>query len=544
MKKHKDNLEIGYEAIRQDLMLELSLKQNYTYVMEGALTKIKEIMPLNIFNFFYQSKMELHEFMTEFVAFSDLILRLKKYHKEANDCFRASTTSVNYNQIGPLLERYDYAYQINDGFLSVKGRTPVEIASEDIVREVEEVCQDKKIIISFSTKNEEKKQPYVMKEKQVFNTMLTADLEPVLAPNDYEKVEIPIKPHLIEDPFDYTKLSLSNKCDDPNYLVQSVLPDMRKANPDYLYAIGHKDAHYYPREAFLFDRFVAIFQSTFFQDKKDRLRILAYEEYNRRKLKQKGFIVYSGFKDIQNKNDIIVIYPDICDQKFEGLYEDSMVPAYMETINRFMSEVNKIKTICPTVYYPFYPTMIRDDLNVTEYAPLTYHRPFVMVVNGITQPKSFRQAYFWTTVRLSYYRTYLASTGEKYDSDFSKNSHNCIIKMLPFFKTLNDMTISSSGYVMRSPERELLPVKEVFEAKEIVPLYGNENEYLKYIAPVLNGQLEGYSNSYDKTLIKNTGGKIEVAYKTNPDLLKLAKYLRYIERELNRHVLYNRDDET
>jgi len=518
-----------FVKIRMNIIQELSKKKDVSYVMEGAMVEVGNSMPRSVYDFFMRSDLKIDDFAVEVGALADLVVRIRKYKEDVTNFYRSTTTTVDYNQVSQMLDRYDLKHEISGGKLKIAQRKEVSITSPEIKAELQEVLKDKYINISSSVENEEKKQPYKVKEKNVRNFMVADELEKVYN-NEYSDVIVKVKDEY-SDPYDYKKLKLDTESADLNYLVHELLPDTRKANPDYLYAIGHRDAHFYTKEKYLHDRFVAIVSHSFFDEVRPNMRVYVYRNTTKKKLEKLGCPVLMKKTEI-SKEDIICIHPEICDENFEGVYEDDQLPDYMQKMNRFMVEVNAIKSLCTDVYHPYYPYWKGDRFDKNYYAPFTFHRPFVFV-SPIEVKRNKQVAYFYSCLKLSSYRTNLQLTGRKYEYLLPQEEKS--FQMIQsYMDTINKQKIIGNGYVPKNYGRALVPTGFTFQENEKVYIEGKEQDLVPSTVFFDNTDFSA-QNQNGKLIVKNMRNeKRAVEYRTDASMLMLSRYIRNIEKNSRR----------
>jgi len=472
----------------------------------------------------------------------DIIQRIKQYESEVYRTAMMPKTTVEYAHVSKILDRHDVSFVIEDDQITVNGNETASLSSVKMAQLLSKVVPSKQIEISVDVKNEERRQPFLLKLKQKYNPMIESDLPNVSSTNAYADVSIVIKEPFNNQPMNYKNPVAENEVTDLNTYVQHDLPATRDANPDYLYAVGHRNAHYYDRKRFLFDRAEQIILNPKVQAMKEHLKIVSYDEENRRRLKSKGYPVLSGYSKLLKSDDVVFIMPDICDAGWSGEYESETMTKEFRKLNRFLSEVDKFKTTCELVMHPYYPywSSQTGEFDRVDFVPLVFHRPFVMLCPFAEMKKT--SIYFRTTLKLSYYRTWLMYTGGCYDytlinSDIVKDKD--FLAMKGYFEKINELIIVGEGYIMKGGERLVLPKVDIVPTG-VTTLTGKVQDYLKVLTPIVTSNIKIVSVINGEKAVKNIKGEYCVTrIKAEANLIRLARYNVKLNRLRNRCGLGN-----
>jgi hypothetical protein len=533
-------LKDGYSAMLQETVYQLSKKEvSPNYILEKLRMDLEKLMGKTVYDFFFDSRLTDQTYFTNLAALMDMVQRIKQHESDTYRNMMGQKTVVEHNHVTRILDRHDVPYKIEGSTITIADEPPVPIPSLSFAVKINEKIPNKLVEISKSTQNEEKRQPYLLKAKKIFNPMIEDELPPVNHLDAYESVVIGIKEPYKNNPMNYRNLINKDQITDLNEYIHSILPAARESNPDYLYAIGHQHAHFYDKKRYLYDRFIQILANSKFDPYRDKIKIVSYDEENRRRFKKAGYPVLSGYSTMLNSNDVIFISPDICDAGWAGEYDNDKIPKMFRRLNRFLNEVEKFKTSCEMVYYPYYPTWNSKEgkFDVVNFTPLTLHRPFVLVGPGLDW--KLQRSYVMTTVKLSYYRTWLMYTGEPYDylktmTGYNEEEDSDLKSMAIIVKKINELVIEGTGYLMKGGDRILLP-KEDLIANGLTVVKGREEDYIKMLSPITSSKIKLVSRRGGECFIKNNSKESTVTrIKAESSLLFLSRYNDKLNRLLDK----------
>jgi len=331
-------------------------------------------------------------------------------------------------------------------------------------------------------------------------------------------------------PFYYNQVGqcFNMRYDDMNKYIQIDFPKTRSVNPDYLYAIGHRWAHFYSRSNYLHDRFMYLLENMV-EDAKSKIIISCYTDFIATKLHDSGYKVTRGYNSGLDPDRSYWIHPDITDYGFENYGTISGIPDYMVTLNKHMSEVTNFLNLTNNVCYPYYLTWLGGGFDKFNFKPLSFHRPFAMIC-GDKQPLGTQKAYWFTTLHLSTYRTYLLYTGKQYDVQ-AIYGHFFLNKVSKWFDIINEMKIVGTGHKGYMMYRGVMPEFDMIKEKR-EQLFGQESDYYKVIAPLLTPDVT-ISDYKGRRIVNKKGDNIiEIRTKMKPVLLRYHRYLRHVRNSV------------
>jgi hypothetical protein len=517
-----------FSMIRDKLVNDLSNKTlNQEYVFSKMEKTMEEFLPKGFVDFFLKPIMSVDVFKAQIVALMDLLLKMKHYQSELSFNIKKGSTMVSYQHVSSMLTRYDVKHEIKDNTIVLDEKDDSKniylVERGEISKKLNELIPEKIVKVSSSVRIEEKRQVYLVKEKDVYNPFLEkgAQLQPFKDVDDLKDIKIPFNQDI--DKLDFMFPVTSDVITDANYLVQHVLPKTRNPNPDYLYAVGHDHAHFYPRRDYLHDRFMQIVEANVKDKDKNDVVIITYSDYAYQKLFNSGYKVLRGYDSMLDPDLMVFIHPDINDSPVEEIYSETGLPGFMNILNKHMGEVKKFQLLCRYVAYPYYPYMKGGRFDKDNLVPITFHRPYCMVIPELGIGPKYHQHYFDVTLKLSFYRTYLMYTGENYNMGDLYDVDLTVFA--PYFKKINELVIKGNGYVGHIMTRENLVLTAKVDKDEEL-LFGTVDDYVKVVSPIINKSMRIVSSKGRRVLKKFSKKPIVLRTNMKPALIDFHRYLR------------------
>jgi len=520
--------------LRDEIIDNLSFKEiNTKDIYDSMLSSLKQEVPESVLDFFLKSDLNMIDFKKQLAALMDIVIKLKHFDNTRRFVIsRVAEEQSRYQDLSAILSRYNIPFEIVNGFVRVirNGDTLEANLREEgsLNKLLDVVVPDKVVLVSPTIRLEEKMQPLLIRDNDIANPLLSFDREfedlkfDQLDNYEYKVEEL--------DPFCFNDVGLkfNMKYLDMNKFIQIDFPKTRSSNPDYLYAIGHEWAHFYTRNNYLHDRFMYILEHLV-EDAKSKVVISCYTDFIATKLHDSGYKVTRGYNSSLDPDREYWIHPDITDYGFENYGTIPGIPDYMVTLNKHMSEVAHFTNMTNSVCYPYYLTWLGNSFDKSNFKPLAFHRPFVMICGDKTNLPT-QKIYWFTTLHLSAYRTYLLYTGESYDVEAIR-SHPVLKNVTKWFDILNEMKIVGIGHKGYLMYRETMPEFDMIKEKR-EQLFGSESDYYKVIAPLLTPNV-AISNYKGRRVVNKKGDNlIEIRTKMKPVILRYNKYLRHVRNSV------------